>query len=174
MRRTIFHAFALLALVAACAFWFANVEIQIEGGAGWASSLPVTFRIEEHWLLDIFWGGRAMTGYHAWVFSFMAIVFHLPIAFGGKWSVKLEARVLSSLSLFWIIEDATWFIVNPAFGWAKLTPADVPWHVHWFLGLPTDYWTFGLVGGAFFAWSFTSGRWPLKEATTGVPREIQG
>jgi hypothetical protein len=35
------------------AFFFANVEIQIEGAAGWAANLP-TWRIEHHWLLDIF------------------------------------------------------------------------------------------------------------------------
>jgi len=57
-----------LGWVALMAFFFAKVEIQIEGAAGWASALP-TWRIESHWLLDIFWGGRPMTGYHAWVFS---------------------------------------------------------------------------------------------------------
>ena len=71
------------------AFFFAKVEIQIEGGAGWAANLP-TWRIESHWLLDIFWGGRAMTGYHAWVFSFMALVFHLPIFLTGTWTAKME------------------------------------------------------------------------------------
>ncbi len=50
-----------LCWVGLMAFFFAEVEIQIEGGAGWATSLP-TWRIEQHWLLDIFWGGRAMTG----------------------------------------------------------------------------------------------------------------
>jgi hypothetical protein len=46
----------LLLWVVLAAFFFAQVEIQIEGPAGWASSLP-TWRIEDHWLLDIFWGG---------------------------------------------------------------------------------------------------------------------
>ena len=41
--------------VSLMAFFFAEVEIQIEGDAGWATSLP-TWRIEQHWLLDIFWG----------------------------------------------------------------------------------------------------------------------
>jgi hypothetical protein len=56
-RRTVMY----MAWVLVMAFFFANAEIQIEGGAGWATSLP-TWRIEHHWLLDIFWGGRAMTG----------------------------------------------------------------------------------------------------------------
>jgi len=56
---------------------FAEVEIQIEGAAGWASSLRLEDR--DHWLLDLFWGGRPMTGYHAWVFSFMFLAFHLGV-----------------------------------------------------------------------------------------------
>lgn len=63
--------------VALLGLFFAQTEIQIEGGAGWAANLP-TWRIEHHWLLDIFWGGRPMTGYHAWVFPFIAMFFHFP------------------------------------------------------------------------------------------------
>lgn len=151
------HPIGLAVAVVVLAFFFANVEIQIEGGAGWAESLPVTFRITEHWLLDLFWGGRPLTGYHAWVFSFMALAFHLPLVMFWRWTPKLEARVVGSLCFFWIVEDALWFVLNPAFGWARLTPEHVPWHVNWFLGVvPTDYVTFTLVGLALIAWSFTA------------------
>ncbi|WP_407669535.1 hypothetical protein [Paraburkholderia heleia] len=47
------------------------------------ANLP-TWRIEHHWLLDIFWGSRPMTGYHAWVFPFMALFFHLPPLFNWQ------------------------------------------------------------------------------------------
>src|SRR5450830_1359997 len=83
-----------VAWVAVLAFFFAQVEIQIEGGAGWAAALP-TWRIEQLWLLDIFWGGRAMTGYHAWIFSFMVLMFHFPLAFLQTWSWRLQARALA-------------------------------------------------------------------------------
>ena len=53
---------ASLVAVLALALLLANVEVQIEGGAGWAANLP-TWRIEDGWLLDLFWGGRPMTGY---------------------------------------------------------------------------------------------------------------
>ena len=149
---------ALFVWVSLLAFFFANVEIQIEGADGWAASLPVTFRIEDHWLLDLFWGGRPLTGYHAWVFSFMALTFHLPIVFSWRWTPKLEARVLGTLCVFWIVEDALWFVLNPAYGWSKLTPEHVPWHLHWFLGIvPTDYVTFTAVGAALLAWSYRGG-----------------
>ena len=123
------------------AFFFANVEIQIEGGAGWAASLP-TWRIEKHWLLDIFWGGRPMTGYHAWVFPCVALFFHFPLIFMRHFSWRAEARVLACIALFWITEDFLWFVLNPAYGLAKFTPALVPWHIHWWGPAPVDYWTF--------------------------------
>ena len=80
-----------LVWVALLALFFAEVEIQIEGAAGWAANLP-TWRIEQHWLLDIFWGGRPMTGYHAWVFSFMALIFFIwTMTFCSGTGLSLEA-----------------------------------------------------------------------------------
>jgi hypothetical protein len=148
------HALALLLAVVVLALFFANVEIQIEGPNGWAAALPVTFRVEKHWLLDLFWGGRPLTGYHAWVFSFMALFFHFPMVWAWEWSPRLQLRALGCIALFWIVEDAAWFVLNPAFGWSRLTPAHVPWHEHWFAGLPTDYWTFTAAGLALFVGSF--------------------
>lgn len=121
------------------AFFFAQVEIQIEGAGGWAANLP-TWRVEKHWLLDIFWGGRAMTGYHAWVFPFIALVFHFPLFLAAHWSWRAEARILASIMLFWVAEDFLWFVCNPAYGIARFTPADVAWHKHWIGFAPADYW----------------------------------
>jgi len=143
--RALLPSFGLIAYVALLGYFFAHVEIQIEGAAGWAANLP-TWRIEQHWLLDIFWGGRPMTGYHAWIFSFMALVFHLPAVFGQRWSVLLELRMLGALALFWIIEDYLWFVCNPAFGAGRFFPEFVPWHKHWLLGMPTDYLSMGILG----------------------------
>jgi hypothetical protein len=135
------------------AFFFANVEIQIEGANGWAAGLP-TWRVENHALLDIFWSGRPMTGYHVWVFSFMFLAFHLPVFAIGKWSIFLEVRILGALMIFWIIEDFLWFILNPAFGWAKFSPSFIPWHKHWVLGIPLDYLTFTVIGAVLLWISF--------------------
>jgi hypothetical protein len=132
------------------AYFFANVEIQIEGAAGWATSLP-TWRIEHHWLLDIFWGGRAMTGYHAWVFPFMGLFFHFPLIFTGHWSWRAEARVLGCVMLFWVSEDFLWFVLNPAYGLAHFGPQWVPWHKHWLGPAPTDYWASILIA-VLFLW----------------------
>ena len=167
--RNFLHAATCVVFVALLGFFFAHVEIQIEGKAGWAANLPVTFRIEKHWLLDIFWGGRPMTGYHAWVFPFVLLFCHLPVVVFAQWSWRLEARLLSCCTLFWIFEDALWFTLNPAYGWVSLhLGTQVWWHKHWFLGLPTDYWTFSAVGLALLWWSFRGASKPGDPIPTQV------
>lgn len=155
MKHILSHrALWLIGYIALVALFFAEVEIQIEGAAGWAANLP-TWRVEHHWLLDIFWGGRPMTGYHAWVFPFMLLIFHLPVAMLNTWHWRLEARILGCVALFWILEDALWFLLNPAFGLSKFSPENIPWHTHWFGFMPTDYWTFGLIGMSLILFSYT-------------------
>ncbi len=144
--------FVLLGLIHAgwvllLAFCFAMTEIQIEGANGWAASLP-TWRVENGELLGIFWGGRPLTGYHAWLFTFMALAFHGPMVLSWRFEFALWLRTLGSLMLFWIAEDFIWFALNPAFGVSRLDPSVVPWHKSWFWGLPADYTTFSLLGAA--------------------------
>jgi hypothetical protein len=145
-------ASTLLAVLAA-AYLFARVEVEIEGEAGWAANLP-TWRIEEHVLLDIFWGGRALTGYHLWMFSFIGVFFHFPLFFMGAWSPQLEARVMASVMVFWIVEDFLWFVINPAFGWRRFKQEHVSWHKRWALGAPIDYWIFGAISVLLFWYAF--------------------
>lgn len=143
----------LLGWVLVLGFVFAKVEVQIEGKDGWAAGLP-TWRIERHPLLDLFWGGRPMTGYHAWVFLFMALVFHTPVFILGHTSLALEARILGSLALFWIVEDFLWFVTNPHFGLKRFHRAGIPWHKQWLGPVPLDYLTFGGTGLALIAYSY--------------------
>lgn len=142
-----------IAGVVILAYFFAKVEIHIEGDGGWAANLP-TWRIEEHWLLDIFWGGRAMTGYHAWAFPFIMLFFHFPLCFMAQWSWQLEARVLACIMLFWITEDFLWFLINPAFGWKRFHQEYVHWHKNWLCGAPVEYWLFTVAGALLFWYSY--------------------
>jgi hypothetical protein len=142
-----------LAAVLVAAYLFARVEVEIEGEAGWAANLP-TWRIEDHPLLDIFWGGRALTGYHLWMFSFIGVLFHFPLFFMGQWSPQLEARVMASIMVFWIVEDYLWFVINPAFGWRRFRKEHVAWHKRWAFGAPIDYWIFGLLSVLLFWYGF--------------------
>ncbi|HQH26688.1 MAG TPA: hypothetical protein PLP17_04765 [Oligoflexia bacterium] len=147
------HAFCLAGYTILLGFFFSMVEVQIEGSQGWAASLP-TWRIEHHPLLSILWGGRPITGYHVWVFSFMAFVFHFPLFVLGTWSLRFEARVLGCLMFFWVFEDFFWFVFNPAYGAAKLFHGEVIWHKHMILFLPHDYWLFLILGSLLLYWSF--------------------
>ena len=144
---------ATLGAVLVCAYFFARVEVEIEGEAGWAANLP-TWRIEEHPLLDIFWGGRPMTGYHAWMFSFIALFFHFPLCFMGAWSLRLEAKILACVMMFWVVEDFLWFVINPAFGMRRFRPQYIAWHKHWAFGAPVDYWIFGAFSVLLFWYAY--------------------
>lgn len=144
---------ALLAWTVLLGYFFAKVEIHIEGQHGWAANLP-TWRIEKHWLLDVFWGGRPLTGYHAWVFPFILLFSHLGFFLIGGWSWEMELRTMGIVALFWTIEDFLWFVLNPAYGLAAFRKGRIPWHTRWILGMPVDYWVMGLIGLAAVTWTF--------------------
>lgn len=128
-----------------CALIWALLEIQIEGPHGWAAHLP-TWRIEKHVLLDLFYGGRPLTGYHVWAFSFVFVLFHMPFVWGIHWGWREELKVIGCYDLFWVAEDFLWFVLNPHFGWKKFNKKEVWWHKRWFLNLPIDYWVLVSVG----------------------------
>jgi hypothetical protein len=141
------------AVLAAAAF-FALLEIQIEGGNGWASSLP-TWRLENRWT-RVFFGRRALTGYHLYVHLFVLVLLHLPYALAlttPSWAV--EARIVAFLVLFWVIEDFLWFVFNPAFGLRRFTPEHAWWHApSWWWIAPREYWIFTPLAVALYLWSW--------------------
>ena len=66
--------------------------------------------------------------------------------------MKLEAKVIASIMMFWVTEDFLWFILNPYYGLRKFTEKDIPWHSHrWFIFMPADYWIF-LTAAALLFW----------------------
>ena len=142
--------FGTLAIAAAA---FALLEIQIEGDAGWASSLP-TWRRESRWT-RLLMGGRPLTGYHLWAHVFMLTAAHFPFGLAlAPWSWAAEARVLAFLILFWILEDFLWFVFNPAYGLRGFTRRRAGWHAHaWWGFMPREYWIFLPVGVALYALS---------------------
>ncbi len=152
---------ALLAWIILLAALFAQVEIQIEGPNGWAAELP-TWRLTVPAPLDLLFGGREITGYHTFIFTFMFAAFHLSLVMTGQFSLRLEARILGSLMLFWIFEDALWFAFNPAYGISRLTSQAAPWHPHWALGVPVDYLILPILGAALILYSYRQPR-PAKE-----------
>ncbi len=126
--------------VFACASVFALLEIQIEGGKGWAAGLP-TWKVENRWT-DLLMGSRPLTGYHFYVHVFVVLFLHLPyllLLVEPSWIA--ECRLISFLILFWIAEDYLWFVFNPEFGARRFTAEDAWWHrPSWLWIMPREYW----------------------------------
>ena len=149
------HALLLLAAVIGLGFAFAKLEVAIEGPHGWATSLP-TWRIGGRWWNRWLFGGREMTGYHAWALPTVLGLIHLPAVADWSWSWSGEARLIACYVLFWIAEDIWWFLLNPAWGLARFRPDHATWHPRWVLGLPLEYWTCGIPALGVFVWTFQS------------------
>jgi hypothetical protein len=133
-----------LALIAAAAS-FALMEIQVEGAGGWAANLP-TWRLNMGWWARLF-PGRPLTGYHLSILVFIAIVAHLPFAFGLPWTRSGECQALAFVLFFWVLEDFFWFVLNPHFGVRKFRKECIPWHANaWWWIAPRDYWIAGILG----------------------------
>jgi hypothetical protein len=139
------HTLEFVAALFWLAFCFAKVEIAIEGRHGWAESLPTWRLPATHWASRIFFGGRPATGYHVWLQLFMLSVFHLPYLLSPV-RLATELEILAFFVLFWVIEDFLWFVLNPEFGLRKFTKANIPWHPHWWLFAPSEYFVFAVIG----------------------------
>ena len=120
----------------------ALLEIQIEGGSGWAENLP-TWKWDGPRVRKIL--GKPVTGYHLF-FNLMLLLFlHLPQIYSG-FSIEEEAKAISFyffLAVFW---DFLWFVCNPYYGVKRFRKGLIWWYPSWFLGLPTAYY-----GGVFLS-----------------------
>lgn len=144
-------AFVLFLLATSAAF--ALLEIQIEGDAGWAASLP-TWRYERPWTRALF-GARAITGYHLWVHVVVLLLLHLPFAIGVPFAWAVEARIVAFWLLFWVLEDFLWFVFNPKWGLRSFRRERIWWHApNWWLFMPRDYWIFVPLGVVLYVWSY--------------------
>ena len=75
------------------AFGLAGLEIEIEGGHGWAERLPTWFKkrgpVGRGYGLVM--GKRPLTGYHVlFAFTIPMLVLHLPFGSGVKWTFAGE------------------------------------------------------------------------------------
>lgn len=121
---------------AAIAIALAMVEVQIEGPHGWAEKLP-TWRWGPAWFLR--YTSRPVTGYHVWMITLLVLFSHQPLLFSG-FSWGAEARIIARFLVMTVVWDILWFLLNPAYGWARFARHDVWWYRHWFGPFPTDYW----------------------------------
>jgi hypothetical protein len=132
-----------IALVWLWAFGLGCIEIEIEGGRGWAERLPTWYRKRGRVgrLYGLVMGGRPLTGYHVFAFATALVIVHLPFGFGLEWSLGAE---LSQLALFFALAvtwDYIWFAMNPAYTVRRFRRENVWWFQGpWIWRFPLDYY----------------------------------
>jgi hypothetical protein len=125
-------------------FGLACIEIEIEGGFGWAQRLPTWWlgRGLVGRIYGLAMGHRPLTGYHVFAFTIPLVVLHLPYVMGVDWTLAGELRTIATffaLAVFW---DYMWFVFNPAYTVARFRKGNVWWsEVPWIWRFPLDYYS---------------------------------
>ena len=131
-------------LLFAWAFCLAGIEIEIEGGYGWAERLPTWFlrRGIVGRAYGVVMGHRPLTGYHVFAFSIPFIVLHFPFVMGAGWTLAAELRVLATFFVIAVVWDYLWFVLNPAYTVRRFRRGAVWWfEVPWIWRFPLDYYS---------------------------------
>jgi hypothetical protein len=121
----------------------AFLETQIEGGAGWAKSLPTWRPASSKWYAKLYgkiMGGKELTGYHIMVFSLVFLFLHYPYFSGRLWSIFSELTTLSFFFIVTVVWDFLWFVINPKYDFLDFWAKRVWWHKKWFFHFPYEYW----------------------------------
>lgn len=146
-------------LLFAWAFCLAGIEIEIEGGYGWAERLPTWFvkRGLTGRVYGLLMGHRPLTGYHVFAFAIPVIVLHFPYVMGVEWTLAGELVTLATFFLVAVVWDYLWFILNPAYTVRRFRRGAVWWfEVPWLWRFPLDYYlgvALSIVLAALAAWS---------------------
>jgi hypothetical protein len=125
------------------AFGLAGIEIEIEGGVGWAERLPTWYlkRGLTGRIYGIVMGQRPLTGYHVYAFTIPMLILHLPYVLGVDWSVAAELRTSATYCVLAVIWDYLWFVLNPAYTVRRFRRGNVWWfEVPWIWRFPLDYY----------------------------------
>ena len=124
-------------------FGLACIEIEIEGGYGWAQRLPTWWlgRGLVGRIYGLVMGHRPLTGYHVFAFTIPLLILHFPYVMGVDWTLAGELRTIGTffaLAVFW---DYMWFVFNPAYTVARFKRGNVWWfEVPWIWRFPLDYY----------------------------------
>jgi hypothetical protein len=127
----------------AWAFGLAGVEIEIEGGYGWAERLPTWFRKRglAGRVYGVAMGRRPLTGYHVYALTIPLLVLHLPFVAGVEWTLSGELRTIAIYFALAVVWDYLWFVLNPAYTVRRFERGRVWWFaVPWIWRFPLDYY----------------------------------
>ena len=125
-------------------FGLACIEIEIEGGYGWAERLPTWWlsRGIVGRIYAIAMGHRPLTGYHVFAFTIPLLILHLPYDMGVEWTLGEELRTIATFFALAVIWDYLWFVLNPAYTVARFKRGNVWWfEVPWIWRFPLDYYS---------------------------------
>ena len=102
-------------------FGLAGIEIEIEGGNGWAERLPTWWYKRGRFgkFFGFVMGGRPLTGYHVFAFTIPMLLLHLPFVSGVEWTLSGELLVIGTYFALAVIWDYIWFVLNPAYTVAR-------------------------------------------------------
>ncbi|MBS3145754.1 hypothetical protein J4414_03055 [Candidatus Woesearchaeota archaeon] len=111
----VFAFFYTIFIFIAIAFW----EAYMEGPNGWASK-------QYGWSLNL--GIRKLTAYHFWSWIIMIPLFLLlPLVVFG-FDKSIFWFLVGSYFIGTVVEDFTWFVVNPKFPLKNFNSDKVKWH----------------------------------------------
>ena len=130
-------------LLFAWAFGLGGVEVEIEGGHGWAERMPTWFlkRGRLGAVYGMVMGHRPLTGYHVYVFIMPLIILNLPFGYGVPWSLAGELMVFATFFALAVVWDYTWFVLNPAYTVRRFQKGNVWWFEQpWIWRFPLDYY----------------------------------
>jgi hypothetical protein len=133
----------LALLLYAWSFGLAGIEIEIEGGVGWAERLPTWYLKRGRFgrVYGVVMGQRPLTGYHVFAFTIPLLVLHLPYAMGVDWSLAAELRTIAIYFVIAVTWDYLWFVLNPAYTVRRFKRGNVWWFSGPWIGrLPLDYY----------------------------------
>ena len=125
------------------AFGLAGIEIEIEGGVGWAERLPTWYlkRGLTGRIYGIVMGQRPLTGYHVYAFTIPMLILHLPYVMGVHWTLAGELRTVATYFVLAVVWDYLWFVLNPAYTVKRFRRGNVWWfEVPWIWRFPLDYY----------------------------------
>ena len=141
------------------AFGLAGVEVEIEGGYGWAERMP-TWYLKRGRLGKVYgmvMGHRPLTGYHVYVFIIPVVLLNLPFVYGVDWSLAGELRVFATFFALAVVWDYLWFVLNPAYTVRRFQRGNVWWFEQlWIWRFPLDYFLgvgLSVILAALAAWS---------------------
>jgi hypothetical protein len=146
------------------AFGLAGIEIEIEGGYGWAERLPTWFlkRGLTGRVYGALMGHRPLTGYHVYAFAIPVIVLHFPYVMGVEWTLAGELLTLATFFAVAVVWDYLWFVLNPAYTVKRFAKGAVWWfEVPWLWRFPLDYFSgiaLSIVLAGLAAWSAEDGQ----------------